>query len=135
MAIMFNCAMDWTYDIFMEDSARFDAGEKFEDSFRESFIKWLKDDAKAFEQNWKAQHDGHLYDRYDGYVGTAYAARLSDSWFSDYYKDAYGQRPHLPKWFYIQAVKLPHEEDTARTFCASPVENAIDKAKRCREIV
>ena len=124
--------MDWTYDIFMEDSKAFDAGEKIEE-YRAGFIGWLKKAAKDFEAEWLAKHNGHRYETGYGYVGDAFAEEAFGDWFSDYYKEAYGQRPHLPNWFYIQAVKLPTKEDTFRTFCATPVEDAMEWAKETRE--
>ena len=57
---------------------------------------------------------------------------FTDGWFSDYYKDTYGQRPHLAIWYYIHMLGLPMSEDTGRTFCASPIEDACANASWVR---
>ena len=76
---------------------------------------------------------GKLYSREAGYAGDAFAAELQDWPFSDLYKDAYGQRPHLNMWYYVHALGLPMSEDVARTFCASPIEDAQRNAAYSRE--
>lgn len=129
-------AIDWTYDEFMEDAklyheTPFKGVHVPTDNYRRYFMVWFKNHARDFKAKWFETHE-HLYDRYDGYIGDAFARTLTD-WFSDFYKDAYGQRPHLPDWFYVQAVGFPMREDTGRTFCASPVEDAINEAKEARE--
>ena len=131
--------MDWTFDLFMEDAKLYSATPmrgvycRKSASEREVFMVWLKNAARDFAENWKKEHDGKLYDRYDGYIGDGFERELCKMGFSDYYKDTYGQRPHLGRWFYIQALKLPHREDVIRTFCAYPVEDAIEEAKMNRE--
>lgn len=128
-------AMDWTYDLFNEDAHNYEATDTNSNVYgcdRESFMHWFKNSAKRFVSEWKETHE-HLYDTYDGYVGDAFAATLRDGFFSDFYKDVYGQRPHLPLWYYVKAVGLPQLEDTSRMFCASPIEDAIEDAKRMRE--
>lgn len=129
--------MDWTFDYFMEDSKAYHAtpfkGVTCEDTsnYRKYFMVWFKNAARDFKEKWLKSHQ-FLYDKYDGWIGDAFGRTLTD-WFSDFYKDAYGQRPHLPVWFYVQAVGLPSREDTMRTFCASPVEDAVRNARLARE--
>lgn len=129
--------MDWTFDLFMEDSKLYKATAmkgvhcRSNASARESFMVWFKNQARDFKTEWEKTHKG-LYDSYDGYIGDCFASELDDMCFSDFYKDTYNQRPHLPRWFYVQALGLPMQEDTARLFCASPVENAIEDAKAYR---
>ncbi len=132
--------MDWTFDLFMEDAKLYSATPmkgvycRKNASERERFMVWLKNAARDFAENWKKEHDGKLYDRYDGYIGDGFFAReFFEMGFSDYYKDIYGQRPHLDRWFYVQALGLDHSEDIIRTFCAYPVEDAIEEAKMNRE--
>ena len=139
MARIFGCAVDWTFDRFMEDMRRYEAAGSIKeaaaapsDDYRGYFAVWFKTAAKSFREEWLKSHKG-LYDAYDGWCGDAFAAkRIRADWFSDFYKDAYGQRPHLAPWFYVQAVGLPMKEDTIRTFCASPVEDAEYYARRVR---
>lgn len=136
---MMMVATDWTYDLFTEDAQQFkatpmkgvhcqsNAGE------REQFMVWFKNAARDFKAEWLESHTG-LYETYEGWCGDAFANEIMKyGCFSDFYKDAYGQRPHLPYWFYVQATGLPTGEDVVRTFCASPVEDAVGMAKRVRE--
>ena len=131
MAIIFNCAQDWTYDKYVEDIKLY--GSDFEDSsnYTGYFMGFMKRSVERFLTKWNAAHDGKLYAKGYGYAGDAFVNSLGD-WFSDFYKDAYGQRPHLPMWFYIHPLGLPMQEDTARMFCASPVEDAEENAKAVR---
>lgn len=139
MAQMINCAQDWTYDLFMEDASLYNAKPikgvhcASDASEREQFMTWLKDFARDFKAEWLEAHDNHYIGDWGEYVGDAFARELREACFSDYYKDVYGQRPHLAMWYYVQAVELPHGEDIAREFCASPVEDATRWAKETRE--
>lgn len=131
-------ACDWTYDMFLDDAMAYKATPikgvhcSSDASYRKQFMVWFKNCARDFKDAWLKDHK-FIYDRYDGYIGDAFAKRLSDMCFSDFYKDTYGQRPHLPAWFYVHAIGFPMNEDIARTFCATPVEDAVDDAKRNRE--
>ena len=125
--------MDWTFDLFVEDFNKYNisyAGDS--ENYNEYFISNFKTAAEDFLADWKALHDGHLYDRKDGYVGDAFAKSVRD-WFSDLYKETYYQRPHLPMWYYVHLTKLPMSEDMARLFCSSPIEGAVNDAKRARK--
>lgn len=141
MAMMINCATDWTYDLFEEDSRLYKATPikgvypRRNAEYREYFMVMFKGYVRDFVAKWNAEHDGHQYDRYDGWIGDAFARQpmFHNGFFSDFYKDAYGQRPHLSLWFYIHLMGLPMSEDTARTFCARPVEDAIKNAKYVRD--
>ena len=131
---------DWTFDLFMEDCKLYKATPMrgvhcaSNASDREKFMVWFKNAARDFTEAWKKSHAG-MHDRYDGWIGDAFAEELKKILFSDFYKETFGQRPHLPTWFYIQALDFPMLEDTAWTFCASPVEDAMENAKRLREML
>lgn len=128
---------DWTYDLFHEDSIKYKATPikgvypRSTADEREQFMVWFKNAARDFEETWNKTH-AHRYDRYDGWIGDAFARTLGDLCFSDYYKDTYNQRPHLPTWFYVTVTGLPMEEDTIRTFCANPIRDAVENAKEIR---
>ena len=128
--------MDFSFDRFMEDARRYNALIKgvYDNgkNSRKAFMRWYKTIAQAFKAKW-LQAYGHEYDRDAGWIGDAFAEELRESMFSDLYKDAYGPRPHLPLWYYVQAVGFPHSEDVSRTFCAKPVQEAMDMAKACRD--
>lgn len=140
MAQVFNCGFDFTYDMFVEDANKYTATPikgvhcRANADAREKFMRHLKNLVRDYKDDWMQEHDNHMYDRYDGWIGDGFASRvLMDGFFSDYYKDTYGQRPHLPVWFYITVLGLPADEDVARTFCARPVEDAVERAKAVRE--
>ena len=131
MAIVINCASDWTYDLFLNDINTY--GADFEDSsdYKGYFIGFMKRSVNRFLDKWNSNHKG-LYAPGYGWAGDEFANSMMDG-FSDFYKDAYGQRPHLPMWFYVHALGLPMQEDTARGFCANPVNDAASEAKYRRE--
>ena len=132
------CATDWTFDQFVEDSKLYEVKPikgvhcRRNASGRERFMTYLKDMKRDFVIKWNEEHSGHWYDRYDGWIGDRFAEVLINSSFSDLYKDAYGQRPHLDIWFYVHMLDLPCGGDTSRMFCASPIEDAIRFAKMVR---
>lgn len=128
--MMINCAMDYTYDLFVDDAKAYKATPikgvypNSQVSARERFMVYLKNTIRDF----KNDNPVYLVKSYDssmGYIGDAFAMMLDDINFSDMYKDAYGQRPHLDSWFYIHALDLPMSEDIARVFCAEPMKEAI----------
>ena len=141
MAIMMNCAQDWTYDMFLEDVKLYTPLPikgvhcRANASWREQFMRNLKTFARDFEEKWIEEHEGHIYDRYDGWIGNAFERALINWDFSDYYKDAYGQRPHLDTWYYVHALGFHHSEDVSRMFCADPVEDAVINAQYVREVL
>ena len=133
MAIMINCAQDWTYDQYIADVAKYGADEDDSSNFNACFIGYMKRSVARFLDKWNRQHDGHLYAKGYGWAGDEFADALYECAFSDFYKEAYGQRPHLPFWFYIHPLGLPMQEDTARMFCADPIEEAIINARMVRD--
>ena len=122
---MINCAMDWTYDLFMEDVNAYGENPVDKDNDRECFIGWFKRFARRFKDEWMAEHNGNIYG-----VGDAFQDELVESGFSDYYKDAYGQRPHLPYWYYVEAIHFPQFNPF---FCSNPIKDALESAKYTRE--
>lgn len=124
--------MDWTYDEFLADVAQYGKDEDDPSNYRAYFIGYLKRSVERFLAKWNRAHDGKLYAKGYGWAGDEFADGWLDG-FSDFYKEAYGQRPHLPNWFYIHPLGLPMSEDTARRFCASPIMDAADEAKWRRE--
>lgn len=134
-------ATDWTFDFFKQDSELYKATTRkgvyprSDASYREYFMVTLKGYVRDFVEKWDQEHEGRKYDHYDGWIGDAFARQsmFHDGFFSDFYKDAYGQRPHLSTWFYIHLLGLPMSEDTARTFCANPIDDAVENAKYTRK--
>lgn len=137
MATIINCANDWSYDLFVEDAKLYKAKPikgvhcRSNASDREKFMTYLKDMVRDYKEKWLKEHKG-LYDRYDGWIGDGFRDYLYNGLFSDYYKQVYNQRPHLPMWYYITVLGLPTGEDVIRTFCETPVEDAIERAKEVR---
>lgn len=138
MARMYNLGYDWSFDMFAEDAKLYNATPmkgvypRRDASEREKFMTWLKGCVRDFTIEWKKNHNS-LYDRYEGWIGDAFARMLSDMCFSDYYKDTYNQRPHLDSWYYVHMLGLHQTGDVAMTFCSEPIEDAIDMAKRNRD--
>ena len=135
-------ATDWTFDWFVNDAETYKATPikgvycRRDAEPREQFMTWLKGAVRDFTEEWKKAHDGRLYDRYDGYIGDAFAKKLCNEFlFSDWYKDTYNQRPHLPTWYYVHVLGLPQGTDMFRTFCASPIEDAASAAREAREYI
>lgn len=130
--------MDWTFDKFFEDSKMYKATPikgvhcSATATDREQFMVWFKNTARDFKGQWLKSHTG-LWDRYDGYIGDAFARELDTMNFSDIYKETYGQRPHLADWYYVHVIGFPTDEDVIRTFCETPIEDAVDCARRIRE--
>ena len=131
MAIVINFAHDWTYDKYVADVKAYGVDENDADNYNAYFIGYMKRSVARFLEKWNRDHDGCLYAKGYGYAGDGFAATLQD-WFSDFYKEAYGQRPHLPMWFYVHPLGLPMQEDTVRAFCASPIEEACGEARAAR---
>lgn len=133
MAIMFNFATDWTYDLFAEDMVTYrpapqgaHLSERCSD--RHHFINWFKTAAREFRAEWGDKDWIPCM-----YIGDAFAEELRDNGFSDYYKDIYGQRPHLPMWYYVTLLELPQRGDVGYTFCANPIRDAKKLAREVRE--
>lgn len=141
MATMICGAIDWTLDIAWADadsvkahplrrgvhsSANMSDGRKF--------MQWLKTDAKFFAEDWRAEHDGHDYDRWDGYVGDAWLRHISMGGLSDYYKDTYGQRPHFDYEFFAMMCGLPTQGETTIRWDRYD-EHCREQAKRVREML
>lgn len=133
------CRTDYTYDMFMEDAKLYKALPykgvyPNTDNYRAYFMRHFKTYAENFRKNWLAKYGKNIAN-HSYWIGDAFADELDGS-FSDFYKEAYGQRPHLPAWFYLQALdNFPSSEDTLRTFCARPIEQAIENARYVREML
>ena len=121
-------ATDWTYDLYVNDV---ESTDEIKDKWRKNFITYMKEIVNEFKTNWLKDHDGKLYD--GEWVGDAFAGSDYLDCFSDYYKDAYNQRPHLDMWYYIHPLGLPMREDSFRTFCSDPIDSAKYSAKFIRE--
>ena len=132
MAIIYNCAQDWTYDQYVQDVETYDVSDSDNILYNAYFVAMIKKSAKNFLNRWIAEHSGKLYD--GTWVGDEFAINFMN-WFSDFYKDTYGQRPHLPIWYYIHPLGLPMKEDSIRSFCARPIEDACNAARTCRETI
>lgn len=145
MATMINCAADWTFDLFMEDVALYKATPikgvhcRKDASDREAFMVWLKNAVRDFRIEFENEYGNTCYNRngsyieHTHYIGDFFGRELRNYYFSDFYKDTYGQRPHLPIWFYVHALGLEMQDDVPMLFCSSPIEDAIESAKSYRK--
>ena len=134
MAMFINCSRDWTYDLYTEDVKKYGADVDTNTAgvdYNAYFMGYMKRTVERFMSRWNEKHNGKMYAPGYGWAGDEFADSISE-WFSDFYKEAYGQRPHLPMWFYVHPLGLPMSEDTARGFCANPVADAEDEARFAR---
>lgn len=121
--------MDWTYDLYIADVASYTVNDKGSENYTAYFIATIKEFVEKFKTRWLEEHNGKQFD--GQWMGDAFAEGMLD-WFSDFYKEAYNQRPHLPMWYYIHPLGLPMTEDSFRTFCADPIRDASQMATRVR---
>ena len=124
--------MDWTFDEYVRDMKRYEIADRDLGPYEAYFVSMIKDYAQKFRLKWQWKNDGKLF-AHGEYVGDAFQEELIEAGFSDFYKDTYGQRPHLPMWYYVAVLGLPQREDTVRTFCADPLGDACREAERERE--
>lgn len=131
MAQIFNFAQDWTFDQYVDGVKKYGPEENNTDDFTAYFIGYMKRSVARFLDKWNRNHNGCLYARGYGWAGDEFADTIRE-WFSDFYKEAFGQRPHLPMWYYVHPLGLPMQEDAARSFCASPIDEACEEAREVR---
>lgn len=139
MAMMMNCAVDWTLDIAWADADSVKAlpmrsGVYSAKNLTEGqkFMQWLKTEAKYFREDWRAKYQ-YDYDKYAGWVGDAWVDCISEV-ISDYYKDVYNQRPHFRYEFFAMMCGLPTNADTVIKWDRYD-EFCRDEAKRHREML
>ena len=121
--------MDWTFDYFVEDMNKYGLEDINSDDYRAYFVATVKGRINRFKEQWIAKHDGKMFD--GEWIGDAFKRWMLD-WFSDFYKDAYGQRPHLPAVYYIHVMGLPMTGDTSWFAYGNVIADAVEAAKRCR---
>lgn len=132
MAQMFYCGRDWTYDLFVGFVAKCMQTEPSENESDEmQFTRWFIKKGQQFKEKWYENY-GAYYVPGIGYAGDAFANEFDWGYFSDWYKDVYGQRPHLENWYYATWLGMPMQDDISRMFCANPIDDAIEQAKRAR---
>ena len=125
--------MDWTFDYFVNDINAYGVEDKNSKNYNAYFVAMIKEIANEFKDKWNEENSGKASSRGNGWNGDAFNEWFDWSWFSDFYKDTYGQRPHLPKWYYTKMLGFCQTEDTFRTFCAEPIEDAIWYAQETRK--
>ncbi len=145
MAIMINCATDWSFDKFLADCKEYDAlpikgVRRPKASAEEAFIASVKLHIKEFIEANR--------ERFSTPIGTLDKRPLNEAlkrfldrelYFSDWYKDTYNQRPHLDVDLYLWALGFEETVDSLpwvglsfRTMDGI-VEDYADHAKRTRE--
>lgn len=138
MAIMISCATDWTFDLFVEDAKTFKALPikgvhcRSNASSAERFISQLKFICNSWIAENKGKCESWELERAFEYF---FENEIN---FSDMYKDAYNQRPHLDPIYYMYALGYNEYINTlAYTFCSSSMKEKIashaEEAKRIRE--
>lgn len=131
MAIMMNCAVDWTLDKFAEDMRSVKAlpmrrgvypAKNLTDGQR--FCQYVKTEAKFFREKY-AKENGIYCDNSYEYVGDAFAHRLGDMLFSDWYKDTYNQRPHFSAKYVSILCGLPVFQEVG--FCGDGYKDMLNR--------
>ena len=145
MAIMINCATDWTFDKFFADCKEYDAlpikgVHRPKASAEEAFVASVKLYIKEFIEANR--------ERFSTPIGTLDKRPLKEAlsyfldrelYFSDWYKDTYNQRPHLDVDLYLWALGFEEAVDTLPWVGLSfrkmddIAEDYADSAKRTRE--
>lgn len=135
MAKMINCGIDWTSDLAYEDSKKATAlplrkgVRRACESDGVQLFQYLKTSAKFFMKDWAKKYGSKLYDNREGYAGDAWLRTLDMSWISDWYKDAYNQRPHFMYELFAMMVGLPTNADTTFTWTYHSLEEYVEDAK------
>ena len=139
MAIISCCAIDWSFDQFYEDMKSVTAlplrnGVYSAKNLTEGqkLCQWLKTEAKFYAAD-NQKNGVYLNDTYE-YVGDSFANRLGEMLFSDWYKDAYNQRPHFDKAFVSMLCGLPvfYEEGFCDDGKRQLLQNEVRIAKTTR---
>ena len=127
---------DWSFDLFFETCQTTKAlpikgvHPSRNASEAEAFVAWLKADFRDWLERMYEEYDcsrESLEDMFKMYA--------RESFFSDCYKDAFNQRPHLKPAFYLFA--MGYENVGGLRFCMSPfsddVADAVWSAKAFRD--
>ena len=143
MAIMINCATDWIFDLALADAKKATAlplthgVHRHCESDGVALFTYLKTSARAFKEEFLARNNGHLYSDYEGYCGDAWLASGALHLVSDWYKDAYNQRPHFRKEVFAMLCGLPTGIDTIVAWDCQGIEGYLnqlaDSARFMRE--
>ena len=144
MAIMFNCATDWSFDLALADARKATALPMAHGVYRsvesegEALFTYLKTSARKFAEEFKSRNDGHTYSPVEGYVGDAWINSGALDLVSDWYKDSYNQRPHFEKRVFAMLCGLSTSVDTIyswghRNGIEGYLESLAETAKAVRE--
>lgn len=137
MAIVFDLGIDTTLDLAWEDAKNVVALPFKKGLHRktanegQALFQYLKTDAKFFKDE---VFGGKNFDNHCGftYVGDAWLEHLDWGFVSDWYKDAYGQRPHFLREWFAKMCELPFSADTSMFFCKD-VDSWLEEARMARE--
>ena len=154
MAIMFNCASDWSFDLFLADCKKYKAlpikgvhcrqgasyNEEFISNIKLICNEWIAENTEEFTVRG-INSNGREY----CYVETREMGRClwsylrNEVYISDWYKDTYNQRPHLNGDLYLCALGYRDLVDTMTwvglsfTTMDNIIEDYAKSAKRSRE--
>lgn len=116
MAIMFNCANDWSFDKFVTDCNSYKAlpikgvycrrgasdNEVFIATLKLICNEWIADNTQRF--TYINECNGHSHVDYEEMGEWLWSYLCQEVYISDWYKDIYNQRPHLDKDLYLWAL-------------------------------
>ena len=128
MAMMINCATDWTFDIFAADMEAVKALP---------LPKGVRP-AKNLTEGQKFAQYVKTYFKFADFgehrcVDYNMSQLLRDMNFSDWYKDVYGQRPHFDAYLVGALCGVHGAKYGIASFCSHPVDNAKRHSAWVRE--
>lgn len=116
MAIMFNCAHDWSFDQFVADCNSYKAlpikgvycrrgasdNEVFIATLKRICNEYIADNTQRF--TYVNERNGYTHVDYEEMGEWLWSYLCHEIYISDWYKDVYNQRPHLDKDLYLWAL-------------------------------
>lgn len=127
MAIMINCAHDWSFDLFVADCNSYKAlpikgvycrqgasdNEVFISTLKRICNDWIRDNTECFTvRGINSSNCEYSYVEYCDMADALWSFLCNEVYISDWYKDIYNQRPHLDKDLYLWALGYHDLVDT-----------------------
>ncbi len=116
---MYNCASDWSFDLFLADCKKYKAlpikgvycrqgasdNEVFISTIKLICNEWLADHTEDYTvRGINSNGREYCYVETRDLCKALWAYLRNDVYFSDWYKDTYNQRPHLNGDLYLYAL-------------------------------
>lgn len=127
MAIMINCASDWSFDLFVADCNNYKAlpikgvycrqgasdNEVFISTLKRICNDWIRENTERFTvRGINSSNCEYSYVERQDMADALWSFLCNEVYISDWYKDTYNQRPHLDKDLYLWALGCHDLVDT-----------------------